>query len=69
MKHIAVATGYSQVFRGIGEIITSYFEAAYIIREVDVGQASAVGIASAIFQKRLLVELRSRIHGSDAEQV
>ncbi len=33
------------------------------------GQACAVAVASAIFQRNLLYELRLRIHGSNAEQV
>ncbi|KAF8343831.1 major facilitator superfamily domain-containing protein [Cantharellus anzutake] len=50
VQHIAVMTGYTQLFRGIG-------------------QASSVAISSAMFQTRLLSELRSRIHGPDAENV
>ncbi|KAF8343830.1 MFS general substrate transporter [Cantharellus anzutake] len=34
-----------------------------------IGQASSVAISSAIFQTKLLSELRSRIHGPDAENI
>lgn len=68
-SQVAVGTGFTQLFRGIGMStrITCYSNLGKLTPLK--GQLSGVGGASAVFQSLLNRELRNRITGPDAEEV
>ena len=67
---MAVGTGFTQLFRGIGtwRALRRYIWGILTFIPFS-GQVGGVGIASAIFQSTLDRELRRRIQGPDSEQV
>ncbi len=68
-SHMAVGTGFGQVFRGIGMMIWPRSTLYWIPSENRAGQVGGVAVSSALFQSILDRELRKRIHRPDAEHV
>lgn len=67
-SHMAVGTGFGQLFRGLGNLSMPSVEAKrsnFLLS----GQVSGVAISSAMFQSILDSELRKRIHSPDADNV
>ena len=67
-SHIAVSTGFGQLFRGMGKSSRDlYFVVGF--DDSPIGQVGGVAISSALFQSRLDSELRARIRTPDADEV
>ena len=69
-SQIAMGTGFSRLFRGLGgQQLSCISWRRYLDETRLLGQVGGVAFSSAIFQWNLDVELHARINGPDAEEV